>query len=303
MIAYRCEKDQRNGYRWNPYTVSVMDNGTITSLKVKFPGYFRSNSTFNRPVNIGSNVGDATNMFEMCYNFNSPVQVGAENCQSMFDRCNNLNQNVQILEGVLYCTNMFRNCNNLNQNIKIPNGVLDCAAMFDNCINLRQQIEIPDTVQNCFRMFRNTRVSGNIKMSENATDCREMFFSSPSYLAFVNLFIPRSVTNVAGMLATESGTSGYYKEINVYINGNEYRKLNILSMFGGSTKSTLYSNSFYNGNRKNIFFNAALNNVFNNTKNSIVGYNNNTAMISWTSMTNGFYNKTYNIYCYYNYSG
>ena len=53
-----------------------------------------------------------------------------------------------------------------------------------------------------------------------------------------------------------------------------------------------------NSLRKNIFYNNKYDVFFHNTtaSTSIVG-----AAITWTSITNGYYNATYNIYCYNNY--
>ena len=82
----------------------------------------------------------------------------------------------------------------------------------------------------------------------------------------------------------------------VYIRGGR-RKSN--SVLGSFNASGLFK-SCNNSKRKNIWFNNILNNCFNNT--GAVSSITNTA-ITWTAMTNGFYNTAYNIYCYYNYSG
>ena len=99
-----------------------------------------------------------------------------------------------------------------------------------------------------------------------------------------NITIPSNVTSIERMLFnTPFGR-------NVYIMGNVYRYIDVSCLFNTSTK------------RKNIWFHSSLNNIFNNA--SIVGYDNrDTIKPTWTSMTNGFYNTQYNIYCYYNYSG
>lgn len=74
----------------------------------------------------------------------------------------------------------------------------------------------------------------------------------------------------------------------VYIKGNTLRDLKVRGLFA-------YCN---NSLQKNVHFNSVFNGIFNNTINSIAG-----GLIEWTDMTNGFYNATFNIYCYNNYSG
>lgn len=53
-----------------------------------------------------------------------------------------------------------------------------------------------------------------------------------------------------------------------------------------------------NALRKNVFFQSNMNTYFNNTDaSSIVGQ-----PVTWTAITNGFYNAAFNVYCYYNYA-
>lgn len=53
-----------------------------------------------------------------------------------------------------------------------------------------------------------------------------------------------------------------------------------------------------NSLRKNVWFQKNMNTYFNNTDaSSIVGQ-----QITWTGITNGFYNAAFNVYCYYNYA-
>lgn len=99
-----------------------------------------------------------------------------------------------------------------------------------------------------------------------------------------NIIIGNEVKNCYAMMAqcTNFGKAIYFK-------GNVYRFMNTVNMIRG-TKNSL---------RKEIWFNSVFNNRFNVASTlSIVGNN-----ITWTDMDNGFYNATYNIYCYNNYAG
>lgn len=178
------------------------------------------------------------------------------------------------------CRYRFANDSSFNGNVIIGNNVWDCSGLFYNCSNFNQPIDIPNSIRNCTSMCMSCKnFNMPVNISQNVEECSMMFWLSSFNQDIV---IPKSVNNIAYMLNTPS----YGK--NVYIQGNEYRSLNISYMF--SKNNVL---------RKNIFFNQALNNIFNITNSySLVG-----TSITWTSMTNGFYNADYNIYCYYNYSG
>ena len=76
---------------------------------------------------------------------------------------------------------------------------------------------------------------------------------------------------------------------NVYFKGNTSRTLKAQGILNGRTSPK----------RVNVFFHSIFNSVFNHTNsNSIVA-----ETITWTSMTNGYYNTKFNVYCYYNYAG
>ena len=50
--------------------------------------------------------------------------------------------------------------------------------------------------------------------------------------------------------------------------------------------------------RKNVWFQSSMNTYFNNTdSSSLVGQ-----PVTWTAITNGFYNAAFNVYCFYNYA-
>lgn len=113
------------------------------------------------------------------------------------------------------------------------------------------------------------------------TSCSYLFKDNSAFNS--DIIIGNNVTNLYHMLNNCKGFGS-----NIFIKGNTYRNID--------TSSMIYFGN--NDIRKNIFFNSVLNNCFNNSSSSIVGYT-----ITWSSMVNGFYNSAYNIYCYYNYGG
>jgi len=165
----------------------------------------------------------------------------------------------QVITGI--CSNMFAGNTTFNLNVHIGNSVNNCAYMFYGCNNLNQNIYIPNSVNDCAYMFSRCN---NLNQ---------------------NIYIPNSVNNCAYMFSRCNNMC------NISIGGS-YRNINTYAIVGAYDPSDTH-------NRKNLFFNVALNNKFNITNNNSICRNN----VTWKTMTNGFYNATYNIYCYYNYPG
>lgn len=155
------------------------------------------------------------------------------------------------------CCNRFHGQTAFNSPVIIGNNIKNCYAMFYSCSSFNQNIIIPNSVNDCTMMFK---------------ECTSLNQS---------ITIPDSVDNCVQMFYNCCNL-----ESNIYFNGNVYRELNLTYAFM-STQS----------HRINIFFNIALNNVFNSARIAVY------TIPTWTTMTNGFYNTTYNLYCYYNYSG
>lgn len=102
----------------------------------------------------------------------------------------------------------------------------------------------------------------------------------------------------------------FYKDIiNCQIIGANVR--NVSNMYERATNipnicfehDNVYLNTssmFFNTNNtiKNVFFRRSMNGYFNGQYSNLFE-----RAISFTAMTNGYYNTAYNIYCYYNYSG
>ena len=173
--------------------------------------------------------------------------------------------------------------NSFNSPVTIGNYITNCSYMFFRCMQFNQPITIPSSVTNCSEMFSgSTYFNQPVTIGSSVTDCSCMFYSTPFFDQSVT--IPSSVTDCSYMFYKCNSLS---KDIN--IKGTAYRSLNISRMLGEKN----------NSKRINVRFNSVLNNRFNVTNSySLVG-----SSITWTAMTNGFYNATYNIYCYYNYAG
>ncbi len=197
-----------------------------------------------------------------------------------------VNQTVLIGNEVIDTSGLFYNCQYFNGNVLIPNGLKSGGSMFFNCHNFNRNVQIPDSVEKCSFMFAYcTKFQQNIKLPKNAVYLDGMYYQCNVNIG--NVEIPENVISTESMFYISS-SGGYPHNINAYFLAKEYKYINIRNMF-----CTYYGNNMY---RRNIFFNAVLNNVFNKTDfQSIVG-----GAITWTPMTNGFYNSYYNIYCFNN---
>lgn len=326
MIGYRSthksEPKSRTSYE---YTCKIGQYAVRTSMRYSdltiniFNNYDFSNErkAFNQDVHLGEHTYDYFRLFFMCENLNSTVTIDGtyvERCVSMFYNCVNFNCPI-TLRDTHYpnCANMFENCINFNSPVTIYSAC-NLVNIFKNCYSLNQPINLGDirgipgnsatsgNIQNAFYgcTSLNSKViithanslsslfSGcsnfnqSFNIPEEVISCDSLFLSCVAYNQMT--IVPSNVNNAGRMF---SGCTGF--ENTVYFKGNEYRDINVA-----------YSVARCNNlKRKNIYFNSALNNKFNITNSSsIVG-----ASITWTTMANGFYNSTYNVYCYYNYDG
>ena len=203
-------------------------------------------------------------------------------------------QQIVIGNNVRDCVGLFYGCHYLNTNVVIPNGVESCHSMFRDCYRLNQNIQIPESVTNCGWMFFNVSSLGyEIKIPNNATDCSHMFYNI-RYKNFSNIHIPSKVTSVDNICGGGDAGSFNYAP-NIYFEAKDWININIQGMFGGGY---LNGPERFNANfRKNVFFNSILNNIFNRDDYHSIADRN----VTWTPMTNGFYNAEYNFYMYNNY--
>ena len=174
------------------------------------------------------------------------------------------------------CALEFWDNSEFNFPVNIGNQVNNCYGMFLNCSNFNQPINIPDTANDCGKMFSGcTKFNQPVTIGTNANNCSYMFtgcqrFNQP-------IVIPTNVDNCTLMF---SGCNDMCQ--NIYIKKNN--NLITQSMISGHN----------NQKQINIFCEnlALLNKTWSQT---IVGYE-----ITWTSMTNGYYNTAFNVYLYNN---
>lgn len=248
-------------------------------------GWIVNNSLFNSSVTIGNNVTNCSDMFNNCSRFNQPITIPANvtYVDKMFYKCSNFNQPITIPNNVTSCTQMFDKCVNFNSSVIINDTGGKSAhydSMFSGCSKFNQSITFPNAYVYFNSIFYNcNNFNKQIIFPYHTTSMVLVFGECKSFNSIV--YVPWETSNIYSML---SGCTNFGNK--VYINSTRIK--DAFGLFRGCN----------NSKRKEIYFHHSLNNIFNiSNSSSIVGKS-----ISWSSMTNGFYNITYNIYCYNNYS-
>lgn len=221
--------------------------------------HFNSGRDINTVI-IGDYVYNCANFFYLLESFNGNVIVGNHvyMCRDMFSGLFEFNSPVEFNHGPIYAQSMFNRAISFNQPFNFPEGTTWAQEAFNGCRSLNKPITLANSTLKCDGLLSNCS-----KFNQR-------------------LVIPANVDSCASLLANCTNFSN-----SVYFKGTVSRTLNVYNMFGNIGDYL----------RKNIWFNRALNSVFNS------GQLNSSTIISWTSMTNGFYNSARNIYCYYNYDG
>ncbi len=179
------------------------------------------------------------------------------------------------------CASMFVSNSSFNSDVIIGNNVSDISLMLAYCTSFNRNVVIPSGVTNCAETFRNcSSLNQNILIPNGVKNCAFMFWRCSSLNQ--NFVIPSSVENMYSMFINCSlGGTGCSLKINSV--GRTVFNFNCAYMLQGKSTSK----------RLNIFCNN-LDALRNGNLNGV---------ITWTSMTNGFYNSAQNIYLYNNYSG
>ena len=211
------------------------------------------------------------------------VFIGDEisNCFGMFSQCYNFNNNVYIGNNAKNCAQMFQSCYDFNKPINIPQNVNDTTSMFYACTKFNQNVAIPDTPDiQCTHMFESClQLNQPIAIPNNAISTAFMFSSCRNLAQ--DFIIPKNVKSVGNMFINCENYHG-----NIYINN--------VGLNAAGYHNMLKNTGF---NRKNVYCNN-LTNLMSTGTDSIIGN-----YISWTAMTNGYYNAFYNIYLFNNYNG
>lgn len=131
----------------------------------------------------------------------------------------------------------------------------------------------------CSNMFNgNTTFNSVVNIGNNVWSTAQMFLNCANFNQ--NITIPSSVNDCSYMLYNATNYGAH-----VFFEGNTSREISVLNLIG-NTNNSLAKYLHYNNN---INFN--YNNLYGSTS------------ITWTTITNGLYNETYNVYLYNNYAG
>ncbi len=133
----------------------------------------------------------------------------------------------------------------------------------------------------CRGMFDgNTTINAPILIGRAVNTCAEMLNGCTNFNQ--NLDLHGEIVNCYKMLC---GCTSFAKNLYFHSRTKAINTVGILE----NTSNLL---------RKNIWFQPSMNTYFNNTDaSSVVGQ-----PITWTAISNGYYNAAFNVYCYYNYT-
>ena len=264
------------------YDYAVLVDGILTYPHpiVMSSFYYRQDPT---NIIISDNVISCHGAFRGMMNINANITIpdSVLDCVEMFKGCRNLHRPVIIPDSVTNCYGMFDFCTTFNNSVTIGQNVLNCASMFSNCIYFNQPITIPSKVTNCVNMFSAcSNFNQTITIPDNVINCSGVLSETERFNSAIT--IGKNVINCSGLLGR-----GYNFGNHIYF----------------KTKSTSIdiTGLFYTyAQKKYIHFNSALNSKFNST--TAAKWLTPRGDVTWTTMTNGFYNTAYNVYCYYNYA-
>lgn len=331
-----------------------------------------NNTTFNSPVNIGSQTTDVSYIFSGKTLLNKPVSFDCNNLVSMnytFNSCTNFNQPVNIPASVQYmiqtfnccrvfnqpvnmppnllsASNIFSGCNLFNQPVNFPGSVLDASCAFVSCSNLNQPVNLGNGIQNVANMFRSANLfNQRVVIPNSITNATDMFSytnynnrvdfpTNPvSYISMYNLFKgspwfdqPVILTNPSNLENTFSAMTRFNSPVLVRGVYDSNCPLNLFFMYGMFYASYNFHSTLIfdldltsanivderwakncipvNSQRTytspiNIYADGALFNYIISPSTASMGYFFEAA-ITWTAMTNGYYNSAYNFYIYNN---
>ncbi len=188
-------------------------------------------------------------------------------------------------------------------NVILHNNITNMQYAFANMIYFNQPITIPNSVTDCSSLLYGcTRFNQPITIPENATDCSTMFYGCYNFNQ--NIWWLKKVTNASSMFASTNmnqygivfnreikDLSYCFRRSNIVPQHIYIRGKNVINAVG-------MLNNVPNTRRINVWIDIGVNSYF-NKKNAYSIIN---AYITWTNMTNGFYNASKNIYVFTNYN-
>lgn len=267
----------------------VIISNKVASCESMFNGW----STFNSPVTFSNSWDNIviprrsySNMFYGCAAFNQPIDVPNHKVptdfSSMFYGCTALNANINLTdtEGVSSFENVFFDCITLNKRLNFGNicnssGGLSARNMFYNCRAFNQPLYF-----NCNNL-------GLVTFDNAFINTREMY--SPVLITATNV----RILYMRKMLNNSKGISDLILNITTNNTSNNAHlfMIDFNDMLGGRLSSQ-------QPNRINIYTPFIADMITNNNATHFInGYN-----LTWTTMTNGYYNISQNLYLYTNVS-
>ena len=217
---------------------------------------------------------------------------------------NNINGAIVIGDNVTNCTYMFQS-SQFNGPVTIGKNVKNCRYMFSQAVLFNQPLTIPANVNDLWYLFANARSFNSpvTFLGNNFTSMEGVFQGCGNYNQ--SIIIPHGVTGTYAMFNNAKNfnqdvyiPSTVYGLYNMFRNAWNFGKNIYINNANGALNCTNMMISMNNSIRKNIFLSNLQAITSLSGASSIVG-----ASISWSAITNGYYNARYNIYLYSNYSG
>lgn len=141
----------------------------------------------------------------------------------------------------------------------------------------------------CYRKLVGFSLNTPIQIGREVANIQQLLAESHVYNC--ETIIPDKVNDCAGLFLNADGFG-----TNIRFAGKEYRAMNVDGL--------VYKASGVYDKRINLFFNQALNNVFNNMRLKVYGYPaDNPVLVFDTLDVNCYYNSQCNLYFYHNYAG
>lgn len=207
----------------------------------------------------------------------TPMQT---NLSRYFRTNSSFNAECYIGDQVNDCSRMFEACSTFNSPVKIGKSVVNCSNMFAHCPNLNSNIRTRVGIEDCSHMFYMClNFNQGVAIPANATNLKNMF----SWCRNLNQDFTIVSSAVCSRMFEECSNMGG----NIYFNNTP---IDVGGMLNAKNLSK----------RVNIFCND-LTNVSSGAPNWVYLYN--SSPINWSTMTNGYYNESLNIYLYNNYVG
>ena len=289
--------------------------------------FFNGCANFNQPINIPESVQYMSWTFSMCrLAFNQPINLPPNllTAVNLFTGCNFFNQPINIPGSVIDASNMFSTCGNFNQPVNIGNGVQNVSNLFRSTKLFNQRVTIPNSVTDIKEMFAASNYNGRVDFPTNPSNYISMYnlfisdawFDKPVILTksnnLGNTFAAMTRFNSPVLVrgSYDSGCPlGLFFMYNMFYASYNFHSTVIfdLDLSNAVITDERWPKSCIPVNSKRTYTSPvtvyAKDQLFDYIINpaSTKGYFFDTA-ITWSAITNGYFNSQYNFYVYNNVS-